>query len=238
MVQMNLEFKEVAIKVVYYGPALSGKTTNLQTLHKLFDPEHRGRLISLETQKDRTLFFDLLPIQYKTPTNLSVKVKLYTVPGQVIHNATRRAVLAGADAVVFVADSQRSQALSNSMSFKNLKENLKANGIDFDSIPMVIQFNKRDLDNVKPVEEIKRDWESTRYPTLISIATQGDGVFETFELILRMAFNWVDQKYDFNRKFGFEFEEFLKEIKSEKINEKTELKKFLITYGQAQDLIK
>lgn len=227
---MNLEFKEVAVKVVYYGPALSGKTTNLQSLHGMFEPKHRGRLMSLETQSDRTLFFDLLPIQYKTPSGLSVKLKVYTVPGQVIHNSTRRAVLAGVDAVAFIADSQKSQALSNSISFNNLKENLKVNGIDFDTLPVVVQFNKRDLDNLKPVEEIRRDWGKSRFPTFMAIATQGNGVAETFECLIRMAFQSLDKKYDFNRKFGFEIDNFIKSIISEKMSS-MEMKNALVTPG-------
>lgn len=212
MVQMNLQYKEVAVKLVYYGPAMSGKTTNLQQLHKLFNPETRGRLMSLETQNDRTLFFDLLPIQYKTPSGLSVKLKLYTVPGQVIHNSTRKAVLAGADAVSFIADSQKSQALSNSISFKNLKENLKLNGLDFEKLPIVVQFNKRDLDNIKPEEEIKRDWGGSRFPTYIATAIKGEGVFETFETMIRLAFNALDRDYGFYKKFGFDLDPFIKTI--------------------------
>ena len=234
---MNLELKEVAVKIVYYGPALSGKTTNLQSLHKLFDSHHRGRLMSLETHMDRTLFFDLLPIQYQTPTGLKIKLKLFTVPGQVIHNETRKAVLAGADGVVFVADSQRSQALSNSISFKNLKENFKSNSIDFDAIPIALQFNKRDIENIKPVEEIKRDWGPTRFPTFLAVATQGKGVFETFESIVKMAFDYINKKYDFNRKFGFDMEDFLRSIKGDKIQQAVDTKRYLVTAGSGAELL-
>ena len=212
MVQMNLEFKEVAVKIVYYGPALSGKTTNLQQLHHMFNPDTRGRLMSLETQNDRTLFFDLLPVQYKTPSGLNVKLKLYTVPGQVIHNSTRKAVLAGADAVIFVADSQKSQALSNSISFKNLKENLKLNSIDFEKTPIAIQFNKRDLDDIKSKREIADDWEDTRFPTFTATATKGTGVFETFQSVLEMAFDNLETEYGFVKKFGFSIDDFVKQL--------------------------
>jgi len=231
LVQWNFEFKEVAVKLVYYGPALSGKTTNLQALHGMFSPDHRGRLMSLETQNDRTLFFDLLPLQYQTPSGLSVKVKLYTVPGQVIHNSTRKAVLAGADAVSFVADSQKSQALSNSISFKNLKENLKANGIDFDAIPIVIQFNKRDLDQIKPLEEIRHDWGQSRFPALAAVATQGKGVFETFECLMRMAFDSLNQKYEFDRKYGFQVQDFVSALTTDKIRSLLSLKSALVSPG-------
>ncbi len=235
---MNLEFREVTVKVVYYGPALSGKTTNLQVLHRMFDSHHRGRLMSLETQSDRTLFFDLLPIQYQTPTGLKVKLKLFTVPGQVLHNETRKAVLSGADAVVFVADSQRSQALSNSMSFKNLKENLRVNSLDFETIPIAIQFNKRDLAEIKPVEEIKADWGETRFATFLAIAGQGQGVFETFECVVRMGFDAINRKYDFNKKFGFNLDTFVQSIKGEKLGEQVDLKKYLVTPGSASGVLK
>jgi len=238
VVEMNLEFREVTIKVVYYGPALSGKTTNLQVLYRMFDPHHRGRLMSLETQSDRTLFFDLLPLQYQTPTGLKVKLKLFTVPGQVLHNETRKKVLEKVDAIVFVADSQRSQALSNSMSFKNLKENLKVNNLDFDLIPIVLQFNKRDLEEIKPVEEIKADWGETRFPAFLAIATQDQGVFETFEGVVKLGFDFVNRKFDFNRKFGFSLESFLKSIKGEKIQEQMDLNKYLVSPGQAGGLLK
>ncbi|MFO8058115.1 MAG: GTPase domain-containing protein [bacterium] len=232
---MNLEYKEVSVKVVYYGPALSGKTTNLQALHSIFNPEHRGRLMSLETQNDRTLFFDLLPLQYKTPSGLAVKLKLYTVPGQVIHNSTRKAVLAGADAVAFVADSQKSQALSNSISFKNLKENLKLNGIDFENIPVVVQFNKRDLDNIKPVEEIKSDWGQSRFPTFISVATTGEGVFETFDTLIKMAFQSLNQKFSFERKFGFKIDDFIESLMTDQIKSMKDMEKNMITPGNFTD---
>ncbi len=231
MVQMNLEYKEVSVKVVYYGPALSGKTTNLQALHSIFNPEHRGRLMSLETQNDRTLFFDLLPLQYRTPSGLAVKLKLYTVPGQVIHNSTRKAVLAGADAVAFVADSQKSQALSNSISFKNLKENLKLNGIDFESIPVVIQFNKRDLESIKPVEEIKSDWGQSRFPTFVSVATTGTGVFETFECLIKMAFESLNERFSFERKFGFKIDDFINSLMTEQIKSMVDMKQNMVTPG-------
>lgn len=238
MVQMNLELKEVSIKVVYYGPALSGKTTNLQALHKMFNPHHRGKLMSLETHMDRTLFFDLLPIQYQTPTGLKVKLKLFTVPGQVIHNETRKAVIAGADGVIFVADSQRPQALSNSISFKNLKENFKANSLDFESIPIVIQFNKRDLENIKPVEEIKRDWGPTRFPAFLAVATEGKGVFESFESIVKLSFEGINRKYDFSRKFGFSLADFVQSIKGDKIQQLLDYKRYQVTAGTAGEVSK
>ncbi len=215
MVQMNLEFKEVTVKIVYYGPALSGKTTNLQALHRMFDPHHRGRLMSLETQSDRTLFFDLLPLQYQTPTGLKVKLKLFTVPGQVLHNETRKAVLTGADGVVFVADSQRSQALSNSMSFKNLKENLKVNSLDFETIPIVIQFNKRDLPDVQSDQELEEYAKRGREPIFKAVATQGLGVLETFLGLAELTWKGLDNTHDLERTFGITRTAFMVDLTSQ-----------------------
>ena len=152
MVQINMAEREITVKVVYYGPALSGKTTNLQQLHALVDKDARGKMLTLDTADDRTLYFDFLPIQFGTQNGFSVKIKLFTVPGQVMHKSTRKVVLAGADAVVFVADSQRSAASANAYSWRDMEANLKSNGIDFEQIPKVVQFNKRDLPDVKPLE--------------------------------------------------------------------------------------
>src|SRR5262245_24458586 len=145
MVQLNLKAKEMTIKIVYYGPAMSGKTTNLQQIHNCLDSDLRGRLMTLDTKNDRTLFFDLLPVQFESKSGFTVKLKLFTVPGQVIHNSTRKLVLQGADGVAFIADSQVDQWKNNLESFKNLRENLKINGFDPDTFPLVVQFNKRDL---------------------------------------------------------------------------------------------
>ncbi len=135
MVQINMAEREITAKVVYYGPALSGKTTNLQQLHQLIDPAARGKMLTLDTADDRTLYFDFLPIQFGTQNGFSVKIKLFTVPGQVMHKSTRKVVLAGADAVAFIADSQRSGAGANAYSWRDMEANLKSNGIDFARIP-------------------------------------------------------------------------------------------------------
>src|SRR5262245_65457169 len=145
MVQINMAGREIVLKLVYYGPALSGKTTNLVKLHEMLAPQTRGKMLTLDTADDRTLYFDFLPIQFGTQNGFSVKLKLFTVPGQVMHRSTRKVVLAGADAVVFVADSQRSSASANAYSWRDMEANLKSNGIDFEQIPKVVQFNKRDL---------------------------------------------------------------------------------------------
>jgi len=158
MVQINMAEREITVKVVYYGPALSGKTTNLLKLHEMMDTGSRSKMVTLDTTGDRTLYFDFLPIEFGTANGFAVKVKLFTVPGQVMHKSTRKVVLAGADAVAFVADSQRSSASANAYSWRDMEANLASNGIDFASIPKVVQFNKRDLPDVKPLQEIKDAW--------------------------------------------------------------------------------
>ena len=150
-----MQEREITVKVVYYGPALSGKTTNLQQLHTLINTDARGKMVTLDTADDRTLYFDFLPIEFGTQNGFSVKIKLFTVPGQVMHKSTRKVVLSGADAVAFVADSQLSGASANAYSWRDMEANLKTNGIDFEQLPKVVQFNKRDMPDVKPLNEIK-----------------------------------------------------------------------------------
>jgi signal recognition particle receptor subunit beta len=207
MVQINMSAREITVKVVYYGPALSGKTTNLQMLHELIDPAARGKMVTLDTVDDRTLYFDFLPIQFGTASGFAVKLKLFTVPGQVMHKSTRKVVLSGADAVVFVADSQRSAASANAYSWRDMEANLRSNGIDFDRIPKVVQFNKRDLPDVKPLEEIRAAWKDVAtYP---GVATRGEGVIETFRELLRLLFRSLDAKHELAQKFGLTEEKFL-----------------------------
>ena len=208
--QLNHAQREVTVKIVYYGPGLSGKTTNLQMLHARTSPEVRGRLLTVETHDDRTLFFDLLPVFFHTASGFKVKVKLFTVPGQVMHKSTRKVVLSGADAVVFVADSQRSSAPANAFSWRDMEANLKSNGIDFDKVPKVVQFNKRDLPDVKSLEEIKAAWGSV--PTFPAVATKGEGVRETFRELLRQLYRAIDERHSFGSKFGVSEEDFLKGV--------------------------
>jgi signal recognition particle receptor subunit beta len=210
MVQINMSTKEITMKVVYYGPALSGKTTNLQQLHVMMDPTSRGKVVTLDTKDDRTLYFDFLPIEFGTVGGFSVKVKLFTVPGQVMHKSTRKVVLAGADAVAFIADSQRSCASANAYSWRDMEANLKANGIAFDAIPKVVQFNKRDCEDVKPLDDIRRAWGDI--PTFPAIANRGDGVLESFRELMRQLYQSLDAKHDFAAKFGVSEEDFLKAI--------------------------
>jgi signal recognition particle receptor subunit beta len=198
------------VKVVYYGPALSGKTTNLHQLHLLISPSARGKMVTLDTADDRTLYFDFLPIQFGTENGFSVKIKLFTVPGQVMHKSTRKVVLAGADAVAFVADSQRSSASANAYSWRDMEANLKSNGIDFDAIPKVVQFNKRDLPEVKSLKEIKQAWGDV--PTFPAVAIRGEGVLETFRELLRLVYRGIDERHRFGEKFGVSEEDFLKGV--------------------------
>jgi len=210
MVQINMAEREITVKVVYYGPALSGKTTNLQQLHQLIDPAARGKMVTLDTADDRTLYFDFLPIEFGTQNGFSVKIKLFTVPGQVMHKSTRKVVLSGADAVAFIADSQRSSASANAYSWRDMEANLKSNGIDFEATPKVVQFNKRDLDDVKPLAEIRTAWGDI--PTFPAVATRGEGVLETFRELLRQLFRNLDARHDFGQKFGLSENDFLKGV--------------------------
>lgn len=198
------------MKVVYYGPALSGKTTNLQQLHARIDSQARGKMVTLDTADDRTLYFDFLPIEFQNAAGISVKLKLFTVPGQVMHKSTRKVVLAGADAVAFVADSQRSSASANAYSWRDMEANLKSNGIDFDTIPKVVQFNKRDLPDIKPLQEIRKAWGSI--PTFPAVAIRGEGVLETFRELIRLLYRHLDAQHGLKDKFRLAESDFLNGI--------------------------
>jgi signal recognition particle receptor subunit beta len=200
-VQLDFVARELTIKLVYYGPALSGKTSNLQALHKLTSDASRGRLMTLETRDDRTLFFDLLPLAFKTEGDLSLRIKLFTVPGQVIHASTRRLVLQGADGVAFIADSQLSETENNRVAFLDLRTNLKDNGLDLRKLPLVIQFNKRDLREIRNDDEIAELARHGREPVYKAVATRGDGVLETFLGLLSLTWARLDAEHDFSNKF-------------------------------------
>jgi signal recognition particle receptor subunit beta len=210
MVQISMGERAITMKVVYYGPALSGKTTNLQQLHRLIQPDARGKMVTLDTTDDRTLYFDFLPIQFGTANGFSVKMKLFTVPGQVMHKSTRKVVLAGVDAIAFIADSQQSCASANAYSWRDMEANLKANGIDFQQLPKVIQFNKRDLPDVKPLADIREAWGDI--PAFPAIAMRGEGVLETFRELLRRLYRCLDERHCFGDKFGVSQEDFLKGV--------------------------
>jgi signal recognition particle receptor subunit beta len=208
-VQLDFVARELTIKLVYYGPALSGKTSNLQALHRLTSDTSRGRLMTLETRDDRTLFFDLLPLSFKAEGDLSLRIKLFTVPGQVIHSSTRRLVLQGADGVAFIADSQLSETDANRASFVDLKTNLKDNGLELRKMPLVIQFNKRDLPTIRPDQEIADLAKHGREPVYKAIATQGPGVLETFLGLVTLTWSRLDAEHDFSKKFRVKSESFL-----------------------------
>jgi signal recognition particle receptor subunit beta len=211
-VQLDFAARELTVKLVYYGPALSGKTTNLQALHAAADPSATGRLMTLETKDDRTLFFDLLPLTFRGQGDLAVRIKLFTVPGQVIHASTRRLVVQGADGVAFVADSQISETQNNADSFMDLKNNLKANGIALKQIPLIIQFNKRDLKNIRSDEEIANLAAQGREPVYLAVATRGEGVVESFIGLLHLTWSALEAEHRFSKKFGFDGKVFLADV--------------------------
>jgi mutual gliding-motility protein MglA len=210
--QVDFQARELTIKLVYYGPALSGKTTNLQAIHRLLSPEGRGRLMTLETRDDRTLFFDLLPLTVSTESGLTVRIKLFTVPGQVIHNSTRRLVLQGADGVAFIADSQVNEVRANQAAFKDLRKNLKENGIEPSAMPVVIQYNKRDLPNIRSDEEIARMASMGRERTFLATATHGTGVMETFMGLIESAWENLEQQHGLDSRFGLRAQHVLNDL--------------------------
>jgi signal recognition particle receptor subunit beta len=177
--------REVVFKVVYYGPGLGGKTTSLQYIHATARPEHRGKMVSLATPVDRTLYFDFLPVRVPGVRGSSVRLQLFTVPGQVYYNATRKLVLTGADGLVLVFDSQRARADANLESLENLRENLAAHGRDLKTIPHIIQFNKRDLYDTAPIEELERQLNAAGAPSFGTVAMTGEGIFESLEAVSR-----------------------------------------------------
>jgi signal recognition particle receptor subunit beta len=197
MVLFNHATREMTAKIVYYGPGLCGKTTNLMVIFDKLDPKSKGKMLSLATKTDRTLFVDLLPVDIGKVGNFNLKIQLYTVPGQVFYNETRKLVLRGADAIVFVADSQRSMVDSTKESFKNLIDNMRENQIDVDDTPIVVQYNKRDIPGVPPVEELEQLLGLEGFPHAEASALKGEGVMETFKLVSKMT-----AKHLFNRLKG------------------------------------
>ncbi len=188
MVVYNAATRELTAKIVYYGPGLGGKTTNLQVLHDRLDPATVGKLLNLATQTDRTIYFDLLPVELGDIKGYKIRFQLATVPGQTAFNETRRVVLKGADGIVFVADSQWTMLPKNLESWQNLKENLKANGVSFEGIPIVIQYNKRDLTDILSVDALQEALGLSSYPFVEAVASAGRGVTETFKLISKLTF--------------------------------------------------
>lgn len=187
MVSINYATREVACKIVYYGPGLSGKTTNLLYVHKKVPQNSRGKMISLATEADRTLYFDFLPINIGTINGFAAKFQLYTVPGQVYYNATRKLVLRGVDGLVFVADSQPDKMDENIESLTNLSENLAEYGYNIDELPIVLQYNKRDLPGALSVEELNARLNPKGWHTFEASAVTGEGVFDTLKLIIKLV---------------------------------------------------
>ena len=195
VVLFNYSTKELTAKVVYYGPGLCGKTTNLQWIHEKLPIKNKGKMLSLATETDRTLFFDFLPIEIGTIRGMKTRIQLYTVPGQVFYNATRRMVLKGADAVVFVCDSQEPTFEGNIESFENLRQNLIANEIDPDETPVVLQYNKRDLSNALPIEILNERLNKRGYPWFEAVAVKGIGVEETLKAVTKLVFRSLSARY-------------------------------------------
>jgi signal recognition particle receptor subunit beta len=194
MVFLNYTTMQMTAKIVYYGPGLCGKTTNLQWIHLKTAPRSRGEMVSLETETDRTLFFDLLPLDVGVIGAMKVRLQLYTVPGQVFYNATRRLVLKGVDGVVFVADSQTAAVDTNLESLKNLHENLAELGLSMDQVPIVFQYNKRDIRNIVPVDKLHEALNPGGVPEFEAAAIHGVGVFETLKGISRLALAAIRRK--------------------------------------------
>jgi mutual gliding-motility protein MglA len=184
---INFAAREINCKIVYYGAGLGGKTTNLQLIFDKTADKQKSKMISLATETDRTLFFDFLPLDLGTVRGFRTRFHLYTVPGQVFYDASRKLILRGVDGVVFVADSQEERLDANLEALENLQENLKEHGYDFKKIPYVLQLNKRDLPNALPVEDLKRELVRRDEPSLEAVAFQGKGVFETLKEIARQV---------------------------------------------------
>ncbi len=194
VVFFNYTTMQMTAKIVYYGPGLCGKTTNLQHIHQKTAAKSRGEMVSLETETDRTLFFDLLPLDVGFIGGMKVRLQLYTVPGQVFYNATRKLVLKGVDGIVFVADSQVSMLDSNVESLQNLQANLAELGLSLDQVPVVLQYNKRDIRNIHPVPKLNEILNSKGIPFFEAAALHGIGVFETLKAISRLALVSVRRK--------------------------------------------
>ncbi len=183
---INYASREINCKIVYYGPGLCGKTTNLQYVYQKTAPEAKGKMISLATETERTLFFDFLPLSLGEIRGFKTRFHLYTVPGQVFYDASRKLILKGVDGVVFVADSQEERIDANIESLENLRINLKEQGYDLDKLPYIIQYNKRDLPEVMSIEELRRELNTTNVPEFEACATTGEGVFETLKAVAKL----------------------------------------------------
>ena len=187
MLMINYASREINCKLVYYGPGLGGKTTNLEFVYHKVAPASRGKMISLATETERTLFFDFLPVDLGTIRGFKTRFHLYTVPGQVFYDASRKLILKGVDGVVFVADSQIARMEANLESMENLRNNLAEQGYSLDNIPFVIQYNKRDMPGVVPVDELRSQLNPKDVPEFEAIAPQGVGVFDTLKAVAKLV---------------------------------------------------
>ena len=187
MTFINYASREINCKIVYYGPGLCGKTTNLQHIFDSTAPQARGKLISLATETDRTLFFDFMPLELGTVRGFKTRFHLYTVPGQVFYDASRKLILKGVDGVVFVADSQEERMDANIESLYNLEENLRSQGYDLMKIPYVLQLNKRDLNNIVPAEDLASELQRKGEPVIEAVASTGHGVFDTLKAVAKQV---------------------------------------------------
>ncbi len=187
MTFINYASREINCKIVYYGPGLCGKTTNLQHIYDSTAPQAKGKLISLATETDRTLFFDFMPLELGTVRGFKTRFHLYTVPGQVYYDASRKLILKGVDGVVFVADSQEERMDANIESLYNLEENLSSQGYDLNQLPYVLQLNKRDLPNVIPIDELTHELRKKDEPVFEAVAMDGTGVFDTLKAVAKQV---------------------------------------------------
>jgi signal recognition particle receptor subunit beta len=195
MASINYAAREISVKIVYYGPGLSGKTTNLQIIHRKLPLGHRSDMVSLATETDRTLFFDFLPVDLGTIKGFATKFQLYTVPGQVYYNATRKLVLRGVDGVVFVADSAADKIAENLESFQNLEDNLAEYHYNREELPIIIQYNKRDLPTALSIDELQQQVNHYGLPWTEAIANKGVGVFDSLKLIGKIVIDGLNKKY-------------------------------------------
>ena len=194
MTFINYASREINCKIVYYGPGLCGKTTNLQYIFDSTAPQSKGKLISLATETDRTLFFDFMPLELGTVRGFKTRFHLYTVPGQVFYDASRKLILKGVDGVVFVADSQEARMEANIEALANLDKNLKEQGYELKSVPYVLQFNKRDLPTALPADEMYRQLNFKGEPTFEAVAMNGTGVFDTLKAVAKLVLTELKKK--------------------------------------------
>ena len=187
MSMINYASREINCKLVYYGPGLGGKTTNLELIYGKVAPDTRGKMVSLATETERTLFFDFLPVDLGTIRGFKTRFHLYTVPGQVYYNASRRLILKGVDGLIFVADSQRSRLEANIEAMHNLYENMESYGYDVETIPFIIQYNKRDLPDIMSVEELRSILNPMGVPDFGAVAVEGEGVFQTLSAVSKLV---------------------------------------------------